>query len=850
MQIWMSFIALPTARLIINNREHGGKHLRARLAKRQDMTDIIGDAWKETIVSAEREAEDANRQQPVTPTAVQHKEKRPLPPRTMRQVLAKCASGHAGAACRILLREDRPDETTQQPVFDDVLTALKLLHPEGSPVTPLPKTDNIMFVDGDLLAQTCRHLSRGRAPGCSGWTEELLATACANQTAAENLAAMVTDIVNDNLPREIRDMLTTSRLVAIPKKPTGVRPIAIAEAVLKVSSAILMATTAGIFDSIFGNIQHGLREGGQENIVHELRETLRSDLASCVIGVDCSNAFNTVERNAIAAQLGKYAELNVLIAYWNLAYTSPTNLRVFREKASDDLLSTRGVRQGDPVAGALFCLAIHPVLVAIARKYPNIKVRAYMDDVVLFGCPRDCCKAFADLKAGLAELGVKVNPAKCKVYGTFSAKVAERCEIINLVDGIEILSAWISRDKASTSPHLAKKNAHYGDFFKAISQDCVPQTARWQLLSACGPARWTYWSRTHPDEEVMDQHIAFDKQLRETFSDIAGIKGALTDESIAMMHLPRRCGGLGLSRFELVAPLAYKASSSKDPDAPDQEALTEDLNAGIIANLEPPCKRQLDSMARVSANHWLNPRGTVESKIGDSWAFGLALQHRIRHFGPNELRARCDGCEIDLPHKDFDAHVLGCCRRTGHGAVSRHHRVKHAIASTLRDAGMDVQEEVKITANGADIMDLVLFTNAGEIWIDVTVLAVDAKSYRDMPRDSAERIAIHKKQRSYAEEARRQQTQFFALVFDVHAALSAEGAKILKKMAQLADADPIELLRNATLQLQVGNGRILATARDHKRRLTIGNRRCQTKPLSDPRFLCPPPPNSARETLA
>ena len=61
MQIWMSFIALPTARLIINNREHGGKHLRARLAKRQDMTDIIGDAWKETIVSAEREAEDANR---------------------------------------------------------------------------------------------------------------------------------------------------------------------------------------------------------------------------------------------------------------------------------------------------------------------------------------------------------------------------------------------------------------------------------------------------------------------------------------------------------------------------------------------------------------------------------------------------------------------------------------------------------------------------------------------------------------------------------------------------------------------------------------------------------------------
>ena len=43
--------------------------------------------------------------------------------------------------------------------------------------------------------------------------------------------------------------------------------------------------------------------------------------------------------------------------------------------------------------------------------------------------------------------------------------------------------------------HLETKLVHYAKFFGAIVDKTIPTEVEWQLLSACGPARWTYWAR-------------------------------------------------------------------------------------------------------------------------------------------------------------------------------------------------------------------------------------------------------------------------------------------------------------------------------------------------------------------
>ena len=111
-------------------------------------------------------------------------------------------------------------------------------HPDGHEPHPLAPTpaNKQLYISGPTLRDEFENLARAKAPGCSGWTEDLLAQACLNDRVAENLAAMVRDIINNEVPPAIREMIATCRLVGIPKPgPTeteiGVRPIAVAESV-------------------------------------------------------------------------------------------------------------------------------------------------------------------------------------------------------------------------------------------------------------------------------------------------------------------------------------------------------------------------------------------------------------------------------------------------------------------------------------------------------------------------------------------------------------------------------------------------------------------------------------------
>jgi hypothetical protein len=95
---------------------------------------------------------------------------------------------------------------------------------------------------------------------------------------------------------------------------------------------------------------------------------------------DCGNAFNSLDRVPIALVL-HCDDFNPLWSYWQLLYGEPTLLRVFHNNRSTDLISSRGTRQGDPTASALFCLGMQPVLLRTSQLHPNVHILAFMDDI-------------------------------------------------------------------------------------------------------------------------------------------------------------------------------------------------------------------------------------------------------------------------------------------------------------------------------------------------------------------------------------------------------------------------------------------------------------------------------------
>ena len=94
--------------------------------------------------------------------------------------------------------------------------------------------------------------------------------------------------------------------------------------------------------------------------------------------VDFSNAFNSVERSAIAKEVAEH--FPILNTWFALIYGKPTNLIVRNQPA---IKSERGVQQGDPLGPFLFALALQPALKMAAES--GACVLAYLDDVYVCG---------------------------------------------------------------------------------------------------------------------------------------------------------------------------------------------------------------------------------------------------------------------------------------------------------------------------------------------------------------------------------------------------------------------------------------------------------------------------------
>ena len=449
------------------------------------------------------------------------------------------------------------------------VAALRAKHPPGPAVDPaatsnLPPTNPVR---SKAVLESLKAFPKGTGPGPTGLRAQHLVDGCAGpeQTAAlEALTDLVTLLADARAPKELAPFLAGAALMALPKDENDLRPVAVGETIRRLTSKCLCSTVREAAQALFAPLQVGVAcpRGGEAavHVVRQYTERHRDSPSKTLLLVDFSNAFNTVDRSKFLAACREQTPGVAAWASW--CYGAPSQL-VFHETVIE---STAGVQQGDNLGPLLFSLALHPLLSRL-KDIPGLDiVIGYLDDIALAGDDTAVKTALDLLEAEAQTLGLKLNLEKCVLVptagsrsraqlGAFPAAV-KRC-----LDGnFKFLGAPVG-DKEFCAKFTREKRV---DKAAALLQ-LVPelhdgQVAHKLLMHCLGTCKVMYAMRTTRPDWIVDELVAYDSTLRETFESATGL--ALSGSQWSQATLALNNGGLGLRSAALHASAAYLASRS------------------------------------------------------------------------------------------------------------------------------------------------------------------------------------------------------------------------------------------------------------------------------------------------
>eukprot|EP00731_Ephydatia_muelleri_P001545 Em0001g1545a len=648
--------------------------------------------------------------------------------RKVKNSVALAREGLLGKACQALT------SAGIAPNNNETWELIQSKHPKGPPPNPpAPSTPPIPILCKDFnIAMVLRSFPKSTACGPSGLRiQHLLDTA--EVPLQFPISSSLRDIVNllasGKVPVSVSRHLAGGSLTALvkgkPGLPPDIRPIAVGEALRRLTGKCLCAVLKSKASEFFAPFQFGVAcPAGAEKVIHGLRHCIEEHWEEedfVVLKIDMCNAFNLVSRQALLDECAFHFPDLLPWASW--CYGQQPLL----QHPLGTVTSEVGVQQGDPLGPMFFSLVLHKLVSAIATDEDTAKLLFhawYLDDGVVAGPKQSVLHALTIIQELGPPLGLVINPSRCELYSQND------------------MSVFSSQMKQSNMPHLEILGSPIGDTIfcaNVVSQKCAqasqllsqieevgsvdPQVAL-LLLRMCGAfSKMVHLARSTPPSLVAEGFRYFDNDVRHCFASCTGVD--TSDDAWEQAQLSLSRGGLGFRRLSKHSPACYIASVCMSGlfSAPQQHLLQsiDDFNhcippskaisfesltntpssqKALSGELEDELFRQLLSKSSVPDRARLL---SVSSPHASAWLSVVPSPGLNLHLEPAEFQAAiqwwlgigvahgslCPHCPHSLD--PLGHHALTC--KHGGDVINRHNRLRDVFAESCRRACIGVQVE-------------------------------------------------------------------------------------------------------------------------------------------------------------
>jgi hypothetical protein len=478
------------------------------------------------------------------------------------------------------------------PLRDDPDGTLSVQERSAMPLCPSPG-DTALVVDFDAVQDQMRASDTGAAAGPSGYGSNYISVLADDPYCVEALGVLLQCIVNNTLPDTVRKLLTTCILVSLDKGNGGRRPVAMGELFARMAGRYVLALVTDKAKAALSPYQYGVgNPDGCAQIVHSIRHLLCQENTEGVntsprvaipstrrplacLSIDMKNAFNSLNRRVMLETV--YAN-DGLRACWNMVafgYGQTSLLFMHCDETVNDreafLESSNGVRQGDPLAAMLFCLAMHSTYHSIAEVM-SAGCYAYVDDSHAVGTLEECWKVWERLPSLLAPLGLTINTAKCELTCFYTDELTDEGDRAALerfrevlpntinTQSFRLLGSVIGVDDAREAAALHSHTRFCADQLVAFRR--LPflrkPTAMLALQQLTGTVL-THRLRAMSPAAVASHAARYDELVQHTAHVVIGVPECDGDRYDGQLRWPMRNGGLGLTSAMDIAPAAFLA---------------------------------------------------------------------------------------------------------------------------------------------------------------------------------------------------------------------------------------------------------------------------------------------------
>ena len=431
-------------------------------------------------------------------------------------------------------------------------------HPASTPPSPeilLPGDEQISnpiifdSLNADLILKAA--LKTKGAAGLSGldafaWCRLCSSFKSTSKDLCSALAAVGRRLCTSLVNPEGLSAFVACRLIPLDKCP-GVRPIGISEIPRRIiSKAILWILSPDIQDAA-GPLQVCAGQvGGCEAAIHAMRLAFNNQDVEGALLIDAENAFNSINRIAALHNISMLCPpfSRVLIN----SYRNPVRMVV---PGDGEIASCEGTTQGDPLAMAMYALAITPLIRELHNRHSEIDQVWYADDASSAGS----CSNLKKWWDCITTLGPKYGyyPKNSKSHLVVKSEFEENAKSLFEGTNIHITTGGtrhlgaVLGSKESRDEFVVNKVNTWVEEIRTMADIASTQPhAVYSALVHGGLSRWSFIARTIPDIQNLMQPL--EDAIHQLLLPALTGRPPCSKIERDISALPSRLGGLGITK--------------------------------------------------------------------------------------------------------------------------------------------------------------------------------------------------------------------------------------------------------------------------------------------------------------